>query len=707
MGKAVQKTILLVEDEAIVLLATAKMLERHGFRVLTAGSGETAVDIALTRPEIDLVLMDIDLGAGMDGTQAAELILSEQDLPLVFLSSHTEQTVVDRTERITSYGYIVKNTGETVLLASINMAFRLWEAEQNFRSAFENVQVGMVLVSPQGRLLRVNEAFAQMLGYSRQEITAAEFATLTHPDDVAGSLLGMQAMLRGEADRKHFSKRYLHRNGQVVWADVSAILLRNSAGEPLHFVTHVRDTTVERQNQEYLRRTDHILASTADGIALLDESYHYRFVNRAYERFSGRSRASLIGLHVSEYLGDTFFREHVKPNFDRCLAGETIQYKTWVAYEALGRRFVHVTYSPYQDESGRISGVIANTQDITNEVESMNALLETRNRLAGVLAAVPTGVGVVQGQDRTIIEANENLCAMTGYSRAELLGRGARFLYPTQEDFEYVGREKYRQIAEHGVGTVETRWKRSDKTIIDVLLSSAPIDPADHSLGVTFTAMDITTRKRNERRINALISEKEARAREIQHRVKNTMNTMVSLLTIHIETLGEDSAAIAALGDARSRLRSMEVLYSMLYQADTNSDGSTREYLEQLVRAVVDLFPVRVAVTPVLDIDELSLDIRDLSTLGLIVNELVTNAMKYAFPGPEPGVLSVTGRCQGGRLSVTVHDTGPGFDTNSPTARLGFGLTMVRTLAAQLGGSVRFEQEKGMRAVLEWARPET
>ena len=110
-----------------------------------ARSGEQAVELVRGGPEIDLVLMDIDLGAGMDGTEAARLILGLRDLPLVFLSSHTEPLVVERTEGLTSYGYIVKNSGETVLLASIKMAFRLFQAraelrdrEEHYRSLFEN-----------------------------------------------------------------------------------------------------------------------------------------------------------------------------------------------------------------------------------------------------------------------------------------------------------------------------------------------------------------------------------------------------------------------------------------------------------------------------------------------------------------------------------------------------------------------------------------
>ena len=122
------KTILLVEDEALIAMMEMRMLEDHGYAVITAHSGEEAVDTVRKTPGIDLILMDIDLGRGMDGTEAAEIILKEKDIPVVFLSSHTEREVVEKTEGITSYGYVVKNSGETVLLASIKMAFRLYKA---------------------------------------------------------------------------------------------------------------------------------------------------------------------------------------------------------------------------------------------------------------------------------------------------------------------------------------------------------------------------------------------------------------------------------------------------------------------------------------------------------------------------------------------------------------------------------------------------
>jgi len=128
MNSVQQPTILLVEDEVIIALAEKMTLEKAGYTVILAHSGESAVEIVRSAADIDLILMDIDLGSGMDGTVAAEVILTLRTTPLVFLSSHTEPETVARTDRISSYGYIVKNSGDTVLLASINMAFKLHKA---------------------------------------------------------------------------------------------------------------------------------------------------------------------------------------------------------------------------------------------------------------------------------------------------------------------------------------------------------------------------------------------------------------------------------------------------------------------------------------------------------------------------------------------------------------------------------------------------
>jgi PAS domain S-box-containing protein len=117
-------------------------------------------------------------------------------------------------------------------------------------------------------------------------------------------------------------------------------------------------------------------------------------------------------------------------------------------------------------------------------------------KLRSIFLAAPVGIGMVS--NRVILEANDTLCRMTGYSKAELIGKNSSFLYPTMDEYNFVGKEKYDQINKTGIGTVETRWLKKDGTIIDIILSSTPLDRKDFSRGVTFTALDITERKKTE-----------------------------------------------------------------------------------------------------------------------------------------------------------------------------------------------------------------
>jgi len=128
------KAILLVEDELILAINEKVQLEKYGYSVMTVASGEKAIEVMKGDKAFDLILMDINLGNGIDGTQAAEIILKDSDIPIVFLSSHMEPEIVEKTERITSYGYVVKNSSITVLDASIKMAFKLFNANRETRN---------------------------------------------------------------------------------------------------------------------------------------------------------------------------------------------------------------------------------------------------------------------------------------------------------------------------------------------------------------------------------------------------------------------------------------------------------------------------------------------------------------------------------------------------------------------------------------------
>lgn len=159
-----KKKILIVDDDLIIAKNEEIILKKSGFDAISINSGEKAISLIKNDKDIDLILMDIDLGVNcIDGTKAAEEILKIKDIPVIFISSHTETEIVEKTEKITSYGYIVKNSGPTVLTTSVKMAFRLYEEKNRVKhELYEKEKKEQALKDEYNRLLEINKVLSSL-----------------------------------------------------------------------------------------------------------------------------------------------------------------------------------------------------------------------------------------------------------------------------------------------------------------------------------------------------------------------------------------------------------------------------------------------------------------------------------------------------------------------------------------------------------------
>jgi len=162
-------------------------------------------------------------------------------------------------------------------------------------------------------------------------------------------------------------------------------------------------------------------------------------------------------------------------------------------------RWVEISSTPIQ-LNGQ-TAILTSAFDITERKRIEQELRASEAMLQSVFRAAPIGIGVVV--ERVLQWVNAEFSRMTGYSREELAGKSARMLYETEEEFQRVGKIKYEQIRQCGTGTVETRMRRKDGTTFELLLSSSAIAAGDLSLGVVFTAMDLSARKQAEAELNA------------------------------------------------------------------------------------------------------------------------------------------------------------------------------------------------------------
>ncbi len=212
------KTILVVEDEAIISLVIMKLLKRFGYNALSVNTGEKSIELVNSSAEIDLILMDIELGNGIDGTVAAQRILELRDIPIIFHTSHSEREMVERVKGITRYGYVIKSSGDFVLQSSIEMAFELVEAnrkvresEKHFHELFELAPLGYQSLDAEGRFLEVNSRWLETLGYSKEEVIGRWFGDFLAPEYMEGFKARFEYFKKAGSIRSEFEM--IHRSG--------------------------------------------------------------------------------------------------------------------------------------------------------------------------------------------------------------------------------------------------------------------------------------------------------------------------------------------------------------------------------------------------------------------------------------------------------------------------------------------------------------
>ncbi len=283
----------------------------------------------------------------------------------------------------------------------------------------------------------------------------------------------------------------------------------------------------EEQAKKVLKNLETLFNSIDEMVFVLDMKGNILAVNAAVQKRLSYSAEELTGtnillLHVPERRSEALqiVQGMIAGTIDSCpvpvlaKGGERIEVETKVIRGWWNNQEV----------------LIGVTRDVTERNRMIESVRESESHLNSIIRVAPIGIGVVS--NRIIQSVNDLLCQMTGYTAEELIGKSSSSLYQTQEEFEYVGREKYGQIAQKGSGSVETRWQKKDGTIIDILLSSTPLDPSDLTTGVTFTALDITERKRVEEALVQANKKLTLLSRITRHDINNQLTVLMGYLGI-------------------------------------------------------------------------------------------------------------------------------------------------------------------------------
>ncbi len=294
-----------------------------------------------------------------------------------------------------------------------------------------------------------------------------------------------------------------------------------------------------------------------------------------------------------------------------------------------------------------------------NELKKEFVLHENNEQFRTLASLAPVGIYITDPAGNCQY-ANPTWCAMAGMSLEEALGTGwVNGLHPDDREHVFSGWKK--MVESQGRWGQEYRFYTKEGKVTWVYgLAASQLDSSGKVLKYVGVNLDITERKLADEKTKTLLAEKELILKEVNHRIKNNMAAMETLLRLQADKLHEPSA-LAALDDAGKRMKSMRLLYEKLYLSMIFFELPVREYLSPLIDEILADFPEARQVQVEKRLDDFILDAKRLQPLGLIINELLTNIMKYAFPDKNRGSITVSALLRNGRAIFSVQDNGIGI----------------------------------------------
>ncbi len=792
------KTLLLVEDDTIVSLLETQQLRKEGYNIINARSGEAAVSLVQENAgTIDLILMDIDLGEGMDGTEAAKFILDEHDIPVVFLSSHTEKEVVEKTEKITSYGYVVKNTGITVLDASIKMAFKLFEAHRNisrqrmeiltfsenlqaayeemeaaneelirsenellisetrYRLLFNNMTAGFalheIICDEAGRpvdyrFIDVNPAFERLTGLIASEIINRHVReVLPGIEDSWIEIYGKVALTGEPASFHNYSgdldKHYdvwvfspERKKFAVIFNDITQRIKAESEVDRLNRIYEV----ISQINQLIVHaRTKKALLEGACRITVEIGKMQMAWIGFVDELEKAVIPACWYGMEdgyltmikkipisdVPEGRGPTGTAIREGKYFccndiehDPCMSvwrDEALRrgYRSSIALPLSYDGRITGTFNIYAPEADYFSeSEIRLLEEVTGDLSFALEMVDAEDKrkkaeeMHRFIAEHSSDTIWLMSKDWRLTYHSPAVMQLRGYTPEEANSRSVEeTLTPESLSLvmnlvsEDLAKPREEREDDH---LLELEMYRKDGSTVWTEVSVHVLrDDEGNIAGFQGGTRDITERRRTESELRKLLKEKDILMSELQQRVQNNLKVISGLLAFE-SGQDRDRGSAEAFSSALSRIDSMAVIYESLYSSDNISEVELHNYIKYLADSIFSMNKMQSGkISLSTSLDEVRLDIRRTVPLGLVLNELITNALKYAYPCDSGGEINVALSREGSTVTLLVEDNGRGFPGGfNLSENASMGLRLVKLLTEQIGGDFIISGGEGAKA---------
>lgn len=511
----------------------------------------------------------------------------------------------------------------------------LSESEERFRKVFEEGPFGMVLTSRDLKFFRVNPAFRQMLGYTEEEMSSKTFLEVTHPEHRPIDRENTEKIWQQKIPYYRTEKRYIKKNGEICWGNLSTTLILGHDGKPLYALAMVEDITMRKLAEEELNKSHKLLSA----------------INRAQSQFITDSDSRIIF-------------EDLLNNLLTLTSSE---------YGLIGEVLHNTKHEPYLKMHSITN--IAWNKDM-EEFYEKNAPkgMEFHNLKTLFNAVITTG--------KPVISNNPSLDPRRG---------GLPEGHPLINSF--MGLPFYRGEKLIGLVGIANRPGGYDEELVEYL---KPI--LNTCANIIEAYRTDQERKRSEEQIKDSLKEKEILLREIHHRVKNNMQIISSLLGLQAESIKEKKY-LDMINDSRNRIISMYMIHEKLYRSTDLEKIEITKYIRDLANGLLQSYGVNPSTIELnVNVNDTSLGIDFAIPCGLIINELITNSLKYAFPGSRKGKINVSLHpLDENMFELIVSDNGAGIPHDVDFRKTeSLGLRLVTILAEnQLQGHVDLNRNGG------------
>ncbi|MCG3166008.1 MAG: hypothetical protein POELPBGB_01783 [Bacteroidia bacterium] len=627
-----------------------------------------------------------------------------------------------RAQSIPWYGKTIKIATFIDITERISYENELRESQERYRNHIESLPDGILIIE-NNKVVFANASALKILGTTSAKIKRAPLVDFILPEYKTEYTKLISGVREDKATdfieikiKRHLDNKIadIQANGrlvkfkgeesiQIVVNDISTrkALAREQMRAQIAEETNLqlqREIVERKKTQTKLATTQKfnksIIESSLDMIVATDIDSRINEFNLAAQKTFGYTREEVIGKPVSMIYADEDEYKQVQEILHR----DGVCAQEIVNKRKDGSLFISfLSASTLKDEEGNVFGAMGVSRDITAAKKAEEELRLSEERHRAVYDQAYIGIARIGRVGRFLL-VNQRLCDMFGYSSDELYKKAFFELTHPSEVGESLKKWDALLSGEIKNFTSEQIYLHKNGSQIYANLTVSLVRDTSGSPNYYVAVFeDITVRKQQEKELQESLKEKEVLLKEVHHRVKNNMQVISSILNLQSSYI-KDETAVEMLRESQDRIKSMAFIHESLYQGKNLSHVKFSEYVRNLVSNLFHTYGVNKAGLKLkFDLDEVFLNLDTSIPCGLIINELISNALKYAFTDRETGTLSVTlKKLEGGKLKLEIADDGKGFpkeinwkDTES------LGLQLVVTLAGQIRGDIQMETKKG------------